>query len=230
MGGSQSVGECPASSFTYPYSKGKGDDVIVDTSKGKVKGFRKKENGPVHFRGIPTAAPVSGENRWKAPQPRAAWEGVHDGTTYAEAVTQKPSTGSAGLFGRKCDNDIGRMGDDCLAIDIISNDVGGSLPVMVFIHGGANKMGSPKGDAAALVPMTDNFASQGVVVCAISYRHAMHGFLHLPEEGVTNLALRDLINHLQWVQDEIAAFGGDKNNVTICKPLPARPPWGHDPQ
>jgi len=156
MGATQAVGRCPAEVFTQPPPRPVEAGDIVDTKRGCVQGFRNTPAGPIHFRGIPIAASVRGANRFKPPQPRAAWSGVHDGTQYAEAVTQKASTGMAALFGpgRSCSDDIGRMGDDCLAIDIISPSLRqqAPLPVMVFVHGGANKQGSPKGDCAASKP------------------------------------------------------------------------------
>lgn len=215
MGGCAASGVSPAVSYARG---GVGESVAVQTLKGNIKGFRPSAGGPLHFRGVPVAASTSGANRWKTPQPREPWTHVLDCTAYGDAPWQKPNTGNAGLMGkgRKTDSDIGKMGDDCLNINIVTPDLLGRAPVMVWIHGGANTIGSNKGDCGGWSPThTDTWASRGVVVCSLSYRNSMHGFFHLPEEGVTNLALRDLLNGLQWVQDEIAAFGGDKGNVTI---------------
>jgi len=214
MGGA--VGKAPCLQFTRPPTVA--ESVVVKAINGQVKGFRMTEGGAAFFRGIPFAASTAGANRWKPPQPRDPWEGELDCTMYGEAVVQNSDTGLAKIFGVGTPEggDIGKMGEDVLNLNVTTPSTTGSAPVMVWIHGGANKMGSAKGDAGGCSPCsTSRFADAGVVVVAIPYRMGLHGFWHMPKEGVTNLAIRDLIAGLQWIQDNIAVFGGDKNNVTI---------------
>ena len=93
--------------------------------------------GTSHFRGVPFAASTAGANRWKPPQPREPWEGELDCTSYGDAPFQPPDTGMNGMLGgAKYDGqDIGRMGDDCLNLNIVTPGTSGRLPVMVWIHG-----------------------------------------------------------------------------------------------
>jgi carboxylesterase type B len=90
---------------------------------------------------------------------------------------------------------------------------GSPLPVLVWIHGGSNANGS-NSQLGHLQPM-DDFSREGLVCVSLNYRLGIHGFLHLPTQGVTNLAIRDLCAGLRWVRDEIGSFGGDPANVTV---------------
>lgn len=191
--------------------------VTVTTTSGKVIGFQQPD-GTSHFRGVPFAASTAGANRWKPPQPREPWEGELDCTSYGDAPFQPPDTGMNGMLGgAKYDGqDIGRMGDDCLNLNIVTPGTSGRLPVMVWIHGGANKQGSAKGDGCGMTPThTSVWALAGVVVVSVAYRHGLHGFLHMPNQGITNLAIRDLLASLAWIQAEIGNFGGDEDRVTV---------------
>jgi len=206
--------QCPGKQ--YIKSPPIAEKMTINTSKGAVEGFARVKDGPVTFRGIPYGAPTSGANRWKGPQPVTPWQGTMDCTVYGEAVAQNEVAMSKGLGGAPKGGDIGKMGDKCLNINVVTPSASGSAPVMVWIHGGSNCMGSNKGDHVGVSPtFGDEWAKRGVVACAVNYRMALHGFMHMPEYGVTNIAIRDLIGALEWVKAEIAAFGGDPNNVTI---------------
>ena len=173
--------------------------------------------GAVTFRGVPYGAPAFGANRcWRGPQPVAEWASERDCTRYGDAVTQAEVAMSKALGGAPPGGDVGQMGDDCLNLNIVTPATSGAHPVMVWVHGGSNTTGSNKGDSVGASPtFDDGWASLGVCAVAVNYRLALHGFLHVPEAGVTNLALRDLIGALEWVRAEIGAFGGDPGNVTL---------------
>ena len=183
-------------------------------------GFRSDaERGSFHFRGIPYAASVGGPNRFLPPQRRTQWTEPLECFTHGAAAHQSTKKSIGKLLGAKLSEDLGIVGDDCLNLNIVApmDPLGVSpgvlRPVLVWIHGGANASGS-NAQLGHLQPL-DEFSTEGVVCVSLNYRLALHGFLHLPAQGVTNLAIRDLLAGLQWIQTEIAAFGGDPSNVTI---------------
>jgi len=219
---------CPGLSLiTPPLVK---EEVVVRTSLGLVKGFTQADGASggtaVHFRGIPFAEAPVGANRFKPPQPRGPWSSQSeplDCTRYGlecrEPVgeVRKMMKG----YGKKVTEVMatGYVGDDCLNLNVVTPSVtsGGKLcPTMVWIHGGANVMSGGNGSGMAFAPTcSEKCAKAGVVVVSIHYRQGIHGFAHFPKLGITNLMLRDCIASLEWVQREIAAFGGDPTNVTI---------------
>ncbi|MFT4078000.1 carboxylesterase/lipase family protein [Rhodomicrobium sp.] len=164
------------------------------------------------FRGIPYAAPPVGALRWRAPQPPRPWDGVRSATSFGAACSQKES--------RQVKS--GEMNEDCLTLNVWSPAQAASerLPVMVWVHGGAFTTGSsrmPIYDGAAL-------ANRGVVVVTLNYRLGVLGFFGHPDltreaaavgEPTANFGLLDQKAALDWVRRNIAAFGGDPNNVTL---------------
>ena len=167
------------------------------------------DDGICRFLGVPYAAPPVGENRFREPQPVPAWEGERDATQPGHCAPHRikdfPALDIVPLVGEGADE-----GEDYLALNVWAPEDAADRPVMVFIHGGGYVIGSK--DA----PVSDGteFARSGVVCVAINYRLGIDGFLPIP--GVpTNLGLRDMIFALQWVQRNIAAFGGDPKNVTV---------------
>ncbi|HEY1548376.1 MAG TPA: carboxylesterase family protein [Kofleriaceae bacterium] len=175
--------------------------MIAQTKSGSVRGF---ERGGVHsWLGIPYAAPPVGGRRFRPPEPIAAWTGELDATHVGPVAMQERNSVMAGL------TDKTRISEDCLTLNVTAPANGSSHPVMVWIHGGAFVMGSGG------VPLYDGitFASRhDIVVVSINYRLGLFGFL-LASDG--NVGLLDQIAALRWVQDNIAAFGGDPNNVTV---------------
>lgn len=168
------------------------------------------------FLGVPFAAPPVGDLRFAAPQAPAPWSGVRAATTRGYIAPQLTPTAEEmekALPGLDIQPLIGGdqvQGDDFLVLNIWTPENATSLPVMVFIHGGAFTGGA----GAADVYDGTAFARAGVVCVTINYRLGVEGFLPIPG-APTNLGLRDQIFALEWVRDNIAAFGGDAGNVTV---------------
>ena len=176
---------------------------VVTTAAGAVSGTT--EGATNEWRGIPYAAPPTGTLRWRAPQAATPWVGVRDATTFALPCIQ-------------LDSPVATHGsEDCLYLNVfapIGATSSSRLPVMVHLHGGGNAFGAPYQDASA-------FTSHGVIVVTPAYRLGIMGFAGHPalsvEDGVASgeYGLQDQIAALQWVHDNIAAFGGDPENVTL---------------
>ena len=192
----------------------------VKTRNGLVSGVT-LPSGVRAFKGIPFGAPPVGENRWKLPQPVANWEGVRKAEQFASPCVQ-PSQPNR-LPNRNVTTDLPdspKVSEDCLYLNVwtAANRANDRRPVMVWIFGGAYSEGggnSPHNDG-------ENLAKKGVVLVNFNYRLGAFGFFSHPEltkesgrNASGNQALGDAIAVLQWVKDNIAAFGGDPNNVTI---------------
>ncbi len=160
------------------------------------------------YLGIPYAAPPFGADRMRPPRPAAPWDGVRDATAYGPTVPK--SEYPAPLRPYLIEPVI--AGDDCLNLNVWTPDPGaGGLPVLVWLHGG----GFTSGSGAVGAYRGSAFARDGVVCVTINYRLQAEGFLHLPD-GTGNLGLLDQIAALEWVRDDIAAFGGDPARVTVA--------------
>ena len=180
-------------------------DTIVRTRQGAVRGA--KDNGVAIFKGIPYAAPPFGARRFQPPQPAEPWEGVREALNYGPTVTKPPYFPPFDVLLPE----PAIAGEDCLNLNIWTPDTGkAGLPVMVWIHGGA----FTNGTGAIGSYSGDRFARDGVVCITINYRLGVDGFLFLGD-GTANLGLLDQIAALEWVRENIAAFGGDPDNVTI---------------
>jgi para-nitrobenzyl esterase len=180
-------------------------NLVVTTRQGHVRG--RLRDRVAAFKGIPYAAPPYGPNRFQPPLPRQSWDGVRDALEYGRVPPQPPY---APPFDRLL-GDQGRQGEDCLNLNVWTPDPSrGGLPVMVWIHGGAFVRGS------GALPTYDGtgFARDGVVCVTINYRLGADGFLYL-DDGTANRGLLDQIAALEWIQENIRAFGGDPARVTI---------------
>ena len=184
--------------------------AIVETSFGKLAGTER--DGVRAFRGIPFARPPIGALRFQPPQRPSAWSGVRDAGAFGNSALQNPSALGPIAF------DVGPTDEDCLYLNVWTPAAdGGRRPVLVWIHGGAFVLGSGAQrlyDGASLARRGD------VVVVTINYRLGSFGFLNLRDAygdamPAGNQGLLDQIAALEWVRDEIAAFGGDPANVTI---------------
>lgn len=193
-----------------------GQTPIVTTKNGEVSG--KNEEGLLVFKGIPFATPPVGDLRWKAPQPVANWDGVKECTEWsASAFQDDPAPfmcwSEEYLIPKE------PISEDCLYLNVWTKSTEKKKPVLVYIHGGGFRSGG------AACPIYDGapMANKDVVFVSINYRVGLFGFLAHPEltaesKNATsgNYALLDMIASLQWVKDNIAAFGGDPDNVTIA--------------
>ena len=173
---------------------------------GDVEGVL--EDGLAVYKAIPYAAPPVGNLRWKAPQPAKAWEGVRKCDTFGPLPPQPTRPG------RSAD----MMSEDCLYLGIATpaKSANEKLPVMVWIHGGGFQTEHYAGDLWSLL------AQRGVVIVSVEYRTGALGFMAHPElakenpEGHSgNYGILDQIYALEWVQRNIANFGGDPSKVTI---------------
>ncbi|MBW2393696.1 MAG: carboxylesterase/lipase family protein [Deltaproteobacteria bacterium] len=184
---------------------------IVETRSGKIEGTQ--SDGLSVFRGVPFARPPVGALRFRAPVREESWTGVRKAFEFGTSAPQNPIL--LPLPGM----DVGATDEDCLYLNVYTPAADAeSRPVMVWIHGGGFAIGSASQviyDGAPLARRGD------VVVVTINYRLGPLGFLHLADEcpgledAVGNLGLRDQVAALEWVQENIAAFGGDPQNVTI---------------
>lgn len=181
---------------------------IVQTTRGAVRGTW--EDGIAVFRGIPYAEPPGDKLRFKPPVQRQCWEGVRDATRFGEiAAQERDPVEEALLAGYRP-----QQGDDCLNLNVWTPEPGrASLPVLVWIHGGSFKTGA--GSDAVYDGAT--FAREGIVTVTINYRLDVLGYMYLGDRpGSGNFGLLDQIAALAWVQENIAAFGGDPGQVTIA--------------
>ncbi len=180
-------------------------DALVRTTSGRVRGIA--TNGVSAFLGIPYAAPAVGRARFAAPRPAPAWEGVRDATAHGPTPLQAP-------YPPPMDRLLPAAvapGDDYLSVSVWTPDPGaGGLPVIVWLPGGAFVRG------AASLPAYDGsaFARDGVVLVGVNYRLGVPGF-GVVRGAPQNLGIRDQLLALQWVQDNVSAFGGDPSRVTV---------------
>ena len=183
----------------------------VAVEEGRLSGA--VGGGVARYMNVPYAAPPVGALRWRPPQPALAWSGVRDATQRGPICVQPPANG---------DNGVGPlpMSEDCLQLNVFAPEgAGGDTPVMVWIHGG----GYVNGSATADLYDGSALARQGVVVVTINYRLGRFGFFDHPalaqdrpaDEPAGNYGVMDMIAALEWVRDNIAAFGGDPAQVTI---------------
>jgi para-nitrobenzyl esterase len=183
----------------------------VTTTAGAVQGTTTADGRIRIYKSIPYAAPPIGDLRWQAPRPAPSWQGVHDATSFGPRCVQGQ------IFADIVFRDLS---EDCLSLNIWTpaKTAGDRLPVMVWIHGGGFQAGAgaePRHDGEA-------FARKNVVLVTINYRLGVFGFFAHPEltresgrNASGNYGMLDQVAALRWVEDNIAAFGGDPGNVTI---------------
>jgi para-nitrobenzyl esterase len=177
-------------------------EVRVDS--GRLRGAWRGECAV--FLGVPYGRPPVGERRFAAPEPAEAWDGVRDATRPG-ATPQRGDTGVTLI------PEPSIPGADILNLNVFTPSPGpdARLPVLVYIHGGGYVSGSPASPWYDGAP----FARDGVVTVAISYRIGFDGFGWV-SDGATNRGVRDWLLALEWVQRNIAAFGGDPDRVTLA--------------
>lgn len=203
--------------FLLTASLGHGQ-TIVETHNGKVEGYT--EGGIQIFKGIPFAQPPVGELRWKAPQPVTDWNGVKECKTFGPSPIQntpEPFLCWTEKFIAKPEP----LSEDCLYLNVWTpaQKKNEKLPVFVWIYGGGLSSGSANCDIYDGLQM----AEQGVVFVSLNYRVGVLGFMAHPElseesghNASGNYGFMDQLQGLKWIKENIAAFGGDPNNVTIA--------------
>ncbi len=177
--------------------------------RGAIAGTRQ---GPLHvFTGIPFAKPPVGPLRLRPPEPPEHWRGDLRATSFAPAAPQPTGIGAAAIFA-----DIARTSEDCLYLNVWSPDLEGRRPVLVWIHGGAFVFGAGSQRYYAGSTLAEQ---HDVVVVTLNYRLGALGFCFLPAvgsaPGTANCGIQDQVAALEWVRDNIEAFGGDPHNVTL---------------
>ena len=176
--------------------------------QGEIEG--ELHNGYALYKAIPYAEPPVGKLRWHAPVKKAPWKGVYKADNWGDRPMQTTDPNQSG-------NEL-PMNEDCLYLSVSTpaRDKSERLPVFVNIHGGGFFTGSYSGTQ-------DSFVREGIVYCSIAYRLGSLGFMAHPEaakeseHGIAgNYGIMDQIMALQWIHDNIAQFGGDPEQVTIC--------------
>lgn len=195
------LGTAPLASQMASPSAPQGD--VVTTSAGKVEGFIR--NGVLEFRGIPYAAPVSGDARWSLPVPAQPWTGVLPAMHFGGAC---PQAARYGLTERSDE-------EDCLTLNVsLPTNKAAKRPVLVWLHGGAFV-----GGAASLYRLDRLAQGTDAVVVSVNYRLGVFGFM-APPAGTSGaghvLGLEDQRLALRWIKANIAAFGGDPDNITLA--------------
>ena len=212
--------------------------ALIETPQGKVQGVTTKTDGIYNFKGLPFAAPPVGELRWTAPQAAPNWSETRAANKFGDRCMQ-PVEQDGGFFERLIKGHglsgfknflIKRyaasqtptpMSEDCLYLNVRTGNLGDNKskrPVMVWIHGGGHSVGS----SDLFYYQSNGLVEKGVVLVTINYRLGVFGYMSHPAlsevdpNGVSgNYGTLDQIAALKWVQDNISAYGGDPNNVTI---------------
>ncbi|MFJ2742510.1 carboxylesterase/lipase family protein [Streptomyces sp. NPDC087440] len=181
--------------------------LVVETTAGALRGTVRHDSHA--WLGVPFAQPPVGDLKWRAPQPVEPWEGVREATAYGPAAVQLSRFDPTAP-------PYGRDSEDCLYLNVFAPAAPASAPrpVLVWIHGGGFVFGTGADyDGSVLAERGD------AVVVTLNYRLSSWGFLHLagvdPTVADSNVGVRDQVAALQWVRDNIAAFGGDPARVTI---------------
>jgi para-nitrobenzyl esterase len=187
-------------------------DLTVNTTAGQIKGVA-RAGGGAEFLGIPYAQPPIGNLRWHEPAPAKPWSSIRDATKFGAPCSQ-PDLGD---WNRR-DAETGK--EDCLFLNVIVPEwpFKRPLPVMFWIHGGANEGGT----ASSALYKDGTLVNHGVILVTVNYRLGIFGFLAHPEltaesphHASGNYGLMDQVLALHWVRENIARFGGDVNNISV---------------
>ncbi|HUI76341.1 MAG TPA: carboxylesterase/lipase family protein [Bryobacteraceae bacterium] len=188
---------------------------IATTTSGKIRGTLQEK---VHaFKGIPYGASTEGAGRFLPPAKPRPWTGVRDALELGPASPQIPSNLIPESMAQQPKTD-GNGSEDCLHLNVWTPALSGKRPVMVWFHGGGYSAGSANWN---MYNGGNLAAKQDVVVVTVNHRLNVFGYLYLAELGgerfaqASNFGMLDCIAALEWVRDNIAAFGGDAGNVTI---------------
>ncbi len=191
----------------------------VKTRSGLVQGAPGKDPSVTVFKGLPYAAPPVGDLRWRAPKPPLAWQGVRQAGKFSASCIQNIVEERKPWTHEFMSHDA--VSEDCLYLNIwtAAKSAGEKRPVFVYIHGGGFNEGS--GSIAAYDG--EGLARKGLVMVTINYRVGLFGFFSHPEltresdhNASGNQGLLDMLAALEWIHDNIAAFGGDPSRVTVA--------------
>jgi para-nitrobenzyl esterase len=207
----RNYGRGSASMQSQPATQGA--PTVVSVEGGAVRGT--ETDGIRVFKGLPYAAPPVGDLRWRPPQPPAPWKDTRDATAFGAECPQT-QYGDGSIYIRP----LQKQSEDCLFVNVWTPAKAGErLPVLVWIHGGALTRGSGISDTRDGLPI----AKKGVVLVTLNYRLGPLGYLAHPEltaesrhHSSGNYGVLDQIAALEWVQKNIAVFGGDRSQVTIA--------------
>ncbi|MFK8054058.1 MAG: carboxylesterase/lipase family protein [Woeseiaceae bacterium] len=187
-------------------------DTQINTTLGRVRGYL--ADGARVWQGVPYATPPLGELRWQPPQPHSPWKGLREAHRYGPPAVQHLSPMGAQIAGG-----FGVGDEDCLTLNIFSPEHATTKrPVMVWIHGGGFSVGA---SSQAWYDGTRLARENNTVIVSINYRLGALGFLRLTDvtggqiPATGNEGLMDQIAALQWIRDNIAQFGGDRENITL---------------
>ncbi len=194
---------------------------ITETENGKVRGLPAADPRITSFKGIPFAAPPTGVNRWRAPQPAENWEGIRDCYAFSPISVQDTPGIGTDIYCREwhVDPEI-PMSEDCLYLNVWTNakKTDEKLPVLVWYFGGGFQWGYP----SEMEFDGERLARRGIVVVSVNYRLGAFGFLAHPQitaeqpDAPCNFGSLDQQAGLRWVRRNIANFGGDPDNITIA--------------
>lgn len=189
------------------------ESVVADTPAGSLLGTN--EDGIAVYRGIPYALAPTGERRWAPPAAVPDWEGQREARAFGPACPQ-PESRAQSIYA----SELGAVSEDCLSLNVWTPEGAEDAPVFVWIHGGSLTTGA---GSQAMYDGARMAREQGLVVVTINYRLGVLGYLAHPglsaesEQGISgNYGLMDQILALKWVERNIAAFGGDPDNVTVA--------------
>jgi para-nitrobenzyl esterase len=192
---------------------------VVETTAGKIRGM--KIRGVHAFKGVRYGAPTDGAGRFMPPRRPESWSGVRDAVEFGPRAPQLDSQ-FHGMVPPEVEvmDPGGPMGEDCLCLNIWTADLGTGhkRPVMVWLHGGGYTTGS---GAFTCYDGTELARKHDVVAVTLNHRLGVFGYLYLAEAGgekyakASNAGMLDIVAALEWIRDNIAAFGGDPGNVTI---------------
>ena len=188
-------------------------ETIAETSAGKVRGVA--VDGVKIFKGVPYGAPTSGKNRFRPPVKPAAWTGTRDALAFGPTAPQTSDNSGTTAAGSPV-----QQSEDCLVLNVFTPGLkdGRRRPVMVWLHGGGFSSGSGSG---RILDGTSLAHTHDVVVVTLNHRLNVFGYTHLGDAmgsdfaASSSVGLLDIVAALEWVRDNITAFGGDPNLVTI---------------